>query len=77
MNKLHVAVLEDQADPPAEFKIESIFQKGLFSQWAPECQNRTLAGKVQPIQDFEQRALPAAVRTQDGQPFPRPTVRLT
>jgi len=34
--QLHIAILENQADPAAEIEVEGILQEGLFSQWAPE-----------------------------------------
>ena len=70
--QLHIAILENQADPAAELKVEGILQEGLFGQRFPESQHRPLAGKIKPIQNFEQGAFTGTVRTQDGQPFPRP-----
>ena len=69
--QLYVAILEHQAYPPAKIKIEGILQEGRLGQWFPEGEHGTLIGKIQPIQDLQQRALPASIRTQDDQAFPR------
>ena len=55
----------------AKIKIEGILQEGRLGQWFAEGEHGTLIGKIQPVQDLQQRALPAAIRTQDDQAFPR------
>ena len=52
-------------------KLKASSRKAASVSGFPEGQHGTPIGEIQPVQDLQQRALPAAIRTQDDQALPR------
>src|SRR5437660_2014371 len=71
IEQLNIGILKYQSDSAPEVKLNFLGLKAIFSEGLTTKCNAALLGEIKTVEDAEQRGLPGAVRSEEGDSFAR------